>query len=194
MDSPARSASARACRDARSPMLMLKVFTDMFTTLAMRFLLIGPNAQSRQPPGAPGTGPRWAPALLRRRSGCGSQGHYGLGRVDQEGERLLEVQLHAGRVVAEVPDRDVLAEAQVEITAPGGQHEGPLDGRGPDDLPADEALDVIVDRVAVITRLADRRVRVGAEHDRVGAVDTRDPQVAQGLGDRLGVREHVAGQ
>src|ERR1700722_20690188 len=119
-----------------------------------------PNRGSRPAPRAPAPGGRRA--LLRRRAGCGSQGHYGLGRVDQERERLLEVQLHAGRVVAEVPDRDVLAEAQVEITAPGGQHEGPLDGRGPDDLPADEALDVIVDRVAVITRLADRRVRVGA--------------------------------
>src|ERR1700748_3025201 len=40
------------------------------------------------------------------------QGHAGLGGVDEERQRLLEVQLHGADVVREVADRQILAEAQ----------------------------------------------------------------------------------
>jgi hypothetical protein len=43
MDKPARSASALACLKARSPMLMLKIFTAMFITVSTTFLRMWPE-------------------------------------------------------------------------------------------------------------------------------------------------------
>ncbi len=91
----------------------------------------------------------------------------------------------------EISDRRVLAEVQSEVTAPGGQHEGSVNGRCPDDLTADQAFDVAGHGVAVVAGLADGRVRLGAQHHRIRPINARPPQVPQRLGDRRGIVAHI---
>src|SRR5438034_9596170 len=91
------------------------------------------------------------------------QGYAGLGRVDQERQGFLEVQLHGVGVVSEVADRQVLAEPQLEVAAASGEQESAVDGGGPDDLPVDDAGQVLADRIAVIGGLAHHRVGVGRQ-------------------------------
>jgi hypothetical protein len=82
---------------------------------------------------AGGPGPGLAGGRLRLRVDRDD----GFGRVDEEGQRLLEVQLHAGRVMGQVADRQVLAEAKRVVAAARGQQEGPVDGRRPQDVPVE---------------------------------------------------------
>src|ERR1700747_2192918 len=79
----------------------------------------------------------------------------GLGGVAQERQRLLQVELHGVGVVAEGPDRDVSAQLQAEVAAPGGKHEGAIDGRRPDDVAVDQPVQVLPDRISVFGGLAD---------------------------------------
>src|SRR5438132_10488195 len=55
---------------------------------------------------------------LRRR--CRRQRYRGLGGKQQKGERLLQVEADGGIGVAEIADREILADMQVEIAASGG--------------------------------------------------------------------------
>src|SRR6516164_9606239 len=57
--------------------------------------------------------------LCRRRQRDG-----GLGREQQERQRLLEVEAHDAVGVAQIADREVLPDVQVEIAATRGEHEG----------------------------------------------------------------------
>ena len=57
---------------------------------------------------------------------CGRrQRDGGLGREQEKCQRLLQVEAHDAVGVAQITDRDVLADVQVEIAATGGEHEGP---------------------------------------------------------------------
>src|SRR5215472_17973656 len=92
------------------------------------------------------------PGTSDRPSGAAApgHGHAGLGGVDEERQRFLEVQLHRVGVVGQVADRQVLAQAQLEVAAAGGEQERAVDGGRPDDLPVDDSGHVLADRVAVI--------------------------------------------
>ena len=67
------------------------------------------------------------------------------------------------RCGCEVSDEDALADAEVEITATGGQYQSAGNGRGPDDLIFDQALDVVQHRVSLVAGLCERSVGVGAQ-------------------------------
>src|SRR5271170_4304118 len=103
-------------------------------------------------------GNRLASASLLR---CGGEGDGGLGGQQEKGEALLQIEANDGVGVAQIADREILADMQVEIAAAGGQHKGAGDGRGPDDLGLDQPMEVLDDRIAVIPGLADRGVRLG---------------------------------
>lgn len=112
----------------------------------------------------------------------------------QERQRLLQVQADLGVGVREVADRQVLAQVQAEVAAPGGQHDCAADRGRPDDVAGQQPLDVLDDRVPVVAGLADLGVRVGAEQHRVRAVHAGHPQLAERLGDRRRVVLGVGGQ
>ena len=73
---------------------------------------------------------RWEP---RRSVPSGDERDHGLGRQHPEGERLVEVEPDAGRVVVQIADGQVLAQAQLEVAATGGQQEPSGDGGRPQD-------------------------------------------------------------
>src|SRR6202051_1745421 len=133
-----------------------------------------------------------ASSLLRLR--WRNQRDGGLGGEQEESECLLQVQTDRGIVVVEVPDGDVLADVEVEITATGGQYESAGNGRGPDDLIFDQALDVLQHRVSVVAGLSATGGAVGAEKDRGGAVDPDETQLAQALGTRIRVLKNIGGE
>src|SRR5208283_3234071 len=67
----------------------------------------------------------------------GRKGDRGLGREESKRERFLQVEPHRGVCVAQVADRGVLSNAELEIAAACRQHEGAADGGGPYDLVVD---------------------------------------------------------
>src|SRR5579863_10040086 len=130
-------------------------------------------------------------ARLRRRR---RERDGGFGSEQEEGHRLLKVEAHDALVMAQIADRDVLADMQVEIAAPGGEHEGPVNGRGPDDLVVDELLHVLEHRIAIVDGLGEGGIRVGAEQDGIGSVDADETKLAQRLRDRIRILTHVGRQ
>src|SRR6185437_8105541 len=84
-----------------------------------------------------------------------------------------------------------LADDQLEVATPGGEHDAALDRRRPNDLSVEETLDVLQDGISVIRRAADRGVGLAAQQERVGTVDARQPQLAHRLRDRSGIAVHV---
>src|SRR6267378_3141368 len=110
---------------------------------------------------------------------CGrSQGDGSLGGEQEESERLLQIQADGGIGMAEITDGDVLSDVKVEIAATSRQHESASDGGRPYDLIVDQPLDVLQDRVSVISGLGECGVSVGTEQHRVGAVDADETQLA----------------
>ncbi len=83
---------------------------------------------------------------------------------------------------------------QLEVAAARGQHKRAGNRGSENDLLVDQPLDVLDDRIAVIARLAQRRVRVGAHHHRIRPVDAGEAQLAERLRDRVGIMRRVAGQ
>jgi hypothetical protein len=65
--------------------------------------------------------------------------------------------------VAQITDREVLPDVQIEITATRGEHERAGDGRCPDDLLLDELSDMLQHGIPVVTGFGEGRIRVGAE-------------------------------
>ena len=78
-----------------------------------------------------------------------------LGRERQERQCLLEVEAHGTVGVAQIPDRDVLPDAKVEITATRGEHEGTGNGRGPNHLLFDEFLYVLQHGIPIVAGLGE---------------------------------------
>src|SRR5262252_10802327 len=92
---------------------------------------------------------------------CGRRQRDGsLGRKRQERQRLLEVEAHDVVGVAQIADRDVLPDVQVEIAATRGEHEGTFDGWGPDDLVLDQFFDVLQYGIPVVTGLGEGRIGI----------------------------------
>src|SRR5207247_5530608 len=85
----------------------------------------------------------------------GCQRHSGLCGEQEEGEGLLQVQADDGVRVVEVSDGDILADVQIEVAATGREDKGSGDGRRPNDLALEKALDVAQHRVSVVAGRAD---------------------------------------
>src|SRR5271156_2391778 len=83
-------------------------------------------------------------ALFRRQ--CEDDGSFR--RQQPEGETLLEVQFDRGCGMVEVADGDVLPDFQFEIATAGGQHQSPLEGRGPNDPSVHQTLNMAKDGIA----------------------------------------------
>jgi hypothetical protein len=110
---------------------------------------------------------RASPLLPRRgRSQC--DGCFG--GEQQEGKGLLQVEADQGVGVAEIADRSILANVQLEVAATGSHDDRTRDRRGPNDLAVHQPLDVLQDGIPVITRLGQRRIGVGAKQHCVGAI------------------------
>ena len=92
------------------------------------------------------------------------QGDRRFSSEQEESERLLKIKGDVGIGVAQISNRYVLAEMQSEVAAAGGENEGAGDGRRPDNLLGNEALDVLDYRIAVIAGLAQRGIGVGSEN------------------------------
>ncbi len=88
--------------------------------------------------------------------------------------------------MAQIADRDIGAELQVEIPAPGAQHEGAVDGRCPNDLPVHQTIEVLANGIAVLGGFAHLGVRVRRQQHAVRTVDPRQPQLGEGLSDDVG--------
>src|SRR5580700_4370349 len=93
--------------------------------------------------------------------------------------------------MAQIADGYVLTDVKAKIATAGREHERARNGRRPDDLAIHQALDVLHDRVTAVARLAKRRIGVGAEQHRVGAVDADKAQLADRLGDGVGIFAHI---
>ena len=61
--------------------------------------------------------------------------------------------------MAEIADRDVLADVELEIAAAGGEHEAALDRRRPDHPAIDDALEMVEDRIAFLDAAARRPIK-----------------------------------
>lgn len=77
--------------------------------------------------------------------------------------------------MTKITDGYILAKIQFEITPAGGKHEAALDCRSPDDIPIDEPLDMLQNRVSFIAAAVDSRVWFGAKNERIGAIDPGKP-------------------
>src|SRR5258708_37725302 len=95
---------------------------------------------------------------------------------------------------AGIANRNVLADVQVEVAATGSKDKGSCDRRGPDNFLADQALDVLNYRISVIAGLAYCCIGFRSQDYRIGTVDPDQAQLAKGLGDRVGILNHVSGQ
>src|SRR6516164_9494427 len=127
---------------------------------------------------------------LRRRV----QGDRGLGGEVEEGEGLLQVQADVRVGVTQIADGRVLADVEIEIATACGDDESAVNGGCPDDFAFDESLDVFENGVAVVAGFGELRVSVGAEENRIRAIDTDQSQLAQRLSDGCGILAYIGRQ
>src|SRR5215831_7942691 len=127
--------------------------------------------------------------LGRRRQNNGS-----FSGEQKEGERLLQVETHDAVGVAQVANRDVLADVQTKIASARGEHEGAGDGWGPNDYVLDELFDVLQHRVPIVTGLGESRIGIGTEQDGIRSIDADETQLVQGLRNRVRILAHVGRQ
>jgi hypothetical protein len=80
--------------------------------------------------------------------------------------------------MAQIADRDVLADMQVKVTAARRQDKGAGDCRGPNDFAVDDASQMVQYRVPVVSGFGDGGVLVGAQQHRIGTVDANETQLA----------------
>ena len=85
-------------------------------------------------------------------------------------------------VWALVADRQVLPEMQLEVAAARGEHAAAVERRRPDDVAADDALDVVDGGIAVVAALAQGGVGAGAQQYRVWPVHAGQAQLFEGAG------------
>jgi len=74
--------------------------------------------------------------------------------------------------MAEVADRNILPDVELEVAASRRQDERTFDRRRPDEVAVDDTLDVLEDGIPVIAGLGERRVLIGSEQNRVRPIDT----------------------
>ena len=74
--------------------------------------------------------------------------------------------------VIQVADGGVLTNMEIEVAATGRDDESAVNGGCPDDFTFDQVFDVFENRIAVIAGFGELRIRVGAEQNGIGAIDT----------------------
>src|ERR1700746_3712036 len=89
--------------------------------------------------------------------------------------------------MVQIADREILADVQIEIAAPGSQDKGAGDRRSPDYLAIDDASEVLQYRITVVSGFRDRGIRVGAQQDGIWSVDSNQTKHTDGVGDGIGV-------
>src|ERR1700685_955726 len=110
---------------------------------------------------------------------CGrSQGDGCFCGEQKKRECLLKIQADSGVGVAEIADRDVLADVQVEVAATSRQHESAGDGGRPDDFVLDQPLAVFQHGISVVTVSGEWVLGIGTEQHGVGAMAADKPQLA----------------
>ena len=80
--------------------------------------------------------------------------------------------------VAQVANGSILTEMKTEVTAASAQDESAIDGRCPDNFAIRQAFYVVEDGIAVIAGFGEFGISIGAEQNRIGAVDTDEAQLA----------------
>lgn len=80
--------------------------------------------------------------------------------------------------MAEITNRDILSNAELEVSAACGQYEGTFDRRSPDNIAVNDSLDVFENGVSMIVCLSKFCIRFGAQQNRIWAVDTDETQLA----------------
>ena len=148
-----------------------------------------------------------APARDRRRGEAGGAGgtlnrravqqlgdrHRGLGGHVAERERGLEVERHPVGVVRRVADGDVLPAVEEEVAAAQREDDRALEPRRPHDRPAEDALEVVEQRVAAeLARLDHARPLLAAQREAVGTLEAVALEQIDGLGDGAGVAARLA--
>src|ERR1700733_7951607 len=98
-----------------------------------------------------------------RRAIRGCKHNRGFAGEWAKGEGLLQVKPDRRVGVREVADREILSNAEFEIAASGGQHKCALDGRSPDEVAVDNALDVLQDWIAVIAGFRELGIGFGSK-------------------------------
>jgi hypothetical protein len=122
------------------------------------------------------------------------ESHGRFRRQVEKGEGLLQIESNAGVSVTRVADGDVLPEVKIEVAAASGDDESAVDSGSPDDFALDQAFHMLENRIPVITRLGKFGISIGAEQDRVRAVDTHETQLAQCLRKGFWILANVSGK
>src|ERR1700690_1933151 len=86
-----------------------------------------------------------------------------LGGEQQEREGFLQIKPDRIIGVAQVADRDVLAEVQLEIAATRGHYKSSVYCRRPNDFIVDQALDVLQHRVTLIAGFSQCGMGLGSK-------------------------------
>ena len=73
--------------------------------------------------------------------------------------------------MAEIADRNILSDVELEIAASRRQDERTFNRRRPDEVAVNDALDVFEDGISVIAGFGECRILIGSKQNRVGAVD-----------------------
>lgn len=93
--------------------------------------------------------------------------------------------------MAQIADRDVLADVQTKIAGARSKHEGAGDGWGPDDLVLYELFDMLQNWVPVVGGLGEGLISIGTEQRRIRPIDADATLLAQRLRDGVRILAHV---
>src|SRR5215469_14592823 len=97
--------------------------------------------------------------------------------------------------MAEISNRHVRADSELEITAAGTQYKAAGNRWSPDDVPVvDDMLEMFENRIALIARFDGPRIFAGSKQDGVGPIDADQTQLRQRLRDSSGIVADVIGQ
>src|SRR5215831_5750502 len=107
-----------------------------------------------------------------------AKGNGGFRGDVEEGKRFLQIKANVSVSVIQVADGGVLTNLKIEVAATGRDDESAVIGGCPDDFAFDQVFDVFEDRIAVIAGFGELGIRVGAEQNGIGAINTDKAQLA----------------
>jgi hypothetical protein len=104
---------------------------------------------------------------------------YGLAGINATAASVVNSRkADCGIGMSQISNRNVLSDMQIEIAAARRQYKSPGYRRRPDDFLADQPLDMLNHRVAVVNGFADGGISIGTEHNGIWAVDANEAQLA----------------
>ena len=80
--------------------------------------------------------------------------------------------------MAEVTDRNVLSDIELEVTASRGEQEGAGDGWSPDDIAIDNPLDVLQHWIPMVADLCKLCIFIGPQQNGIRPIHPDQPQLA----------------